>query len=317
MKDFKELIEESLNALQKAGNNPSHINGISSGFGDVDKIIGGFENSDLIVIGGRPLMGKTAFLLSMALNMAEQNLPILFYSLEMNSVQLMQRILSNRAEIEGYKIKEGMMVEKEWESLILKIKPLSSYPLFIGENIPYKIEDFCKRVTEEAESTQAKAVFIDYLQLFSTKEKYQNRYEEISLCTRELKHLARLLNIPIFIGSQINRNPEHRYPGRIESYIPYMSDLRDSGTICEDANVVILLDRPEIHFHSAEDENGNDIRGLAKINVAKNHMGATGYVDLKFHPSLCKFEDWERFNSSNFLDGSSFFTDKDMASSPF
>jgi replicative DNA helicase len=131
-----------------------------------------------------------------------------------------------------------------------------------------------------------KAVLIDYLQLFSTQTKYQNRYEEISLCTRELKRLAKELNLPIIVASQVNRNVEHRQVESVRDKAPQMYDLRDSGTICDDANVVLLLHRPEYYLHNYED----DIRGLAELNIAKNHMGRTATIRLRFNPKFCKFE---------------------------
>lgn len=300
MNNIKESLEITLKQIQDASNSKVGIFGVPTAFKDLDASLCGFENSDLIVIGARPCMGKTALMISLALNIAEQNLPVLFYSFEMNDTQLAKRIIANRAKIDSYKIKQGSLNSDEWEQITQSYQTLSELPVFIGKSASSKIEEFCKQIEKDVESTEAKIVFIDYLQLLTAAEKYQNRYEEVSACTRYLKHLARKLNIPIIVSSQINRNPEHRSPGHVEFYHPHMSDLRDSGTICEDANVVLLLDRPEIHLNSYEDANGNNIKGALEVKIAKNHMGPQNMIRLKFLPELCRIEDW---SEDNYLGG--------------
>lgn len=311
MNDIKEILDTTLKQIQDVSNSKNGFSGVLSGFKDLDSLLCGFDDSDLIVIGARPSMGKTALMISMALNIAEQNTPILFYSFEMSETQLMKRILTNITKTESYKINRGSFDSEAWEQMKQKSSQLSNIPLFIVRSESSNIEDFCKQVIKDVEATKAKIIFIDYLQLFTTAEKYQNRYEAVSACTRSLKHLARNLNLPIIFGSQINRNPEHRSSGHIEFYHPHMLDLRDSGTICEDANVVMLLDRPEVHLQSDKDSSGNYIKGALEVKIAKNHMGRQDTVRLKFYPEFCRVENWidaelplySSFLSQNFGDG--------------
>lgn len=298
MNSIKDLLQSTLGHIVESGKSPFGIGRVPTGFEALDSILYGFDNSDLIVIGARPCMGKTALMISLALNIVEQNVPVLFYSFEMSNSQMMMRILSNRSGLEPYKIQNGRMAPEEWDKLMETCKSLNDLPLYISERFSAKIENFCEQAVKDIEATKAQIIFIDYLQLFSTKEKMQNRYEEVALCTRTLKHLARGLNIPIVVGSQINRNPEHRSQGHVEFYHPHMSDLRDSGTICEDANVVLLLDRPEVHHNSYEDECGNYIKGALEVKIAKNHMGRQDTVRLKFKPEVCRVDNWTGQESS-------------------
>lgn len=323
MKNLKESLESTLKQIQDVCNSENGMSGIPSGLKDLDRVLCGFNNSDLIVIGGRPCMGKTALMISLALNIAEQGIPVLFYSYEMSETQLVRRILTNRAKIESYKIERGSLAGEDWERMLHASNNVSGFPLFIGNCESSKIEEFCRQIAADVESTQAKIVFIDYVQLLTSAEKYQNRYEEVAACTRILKNLARQLNIPIIVGSQINRNPEHRSQGHISFYKPHMSDLRDSGTICEDANVVLLLDRPEIHLNRFEDADGNNIKGALEVNIAKNHMGPQDIVRLKFLPEFCRIEDWSTencfgdFEIQNRPSHYSYSDDSENTTSPF
>ena len=310
MKQIGELLQQ---VLQETTNNSNVFPGIASGFKDLDRSLGGFENSDLIVVGARPAMGKTAFLISLAINMAKQGVPVLFYSLEMSNVQIVKRIISNVSGIDGHKIRSGQLTSDELTLLLATANEIGQYPLYISDTTHYTIEDFCLKVEADVIFTHAKVVFVDYLQLLSSSEKLQNRYEEVDLCTRMLKHLANRLAIPVIVSSQLNRKVENR-PSPLQSEkIPLLHDLRDSGTICDDANVVLFLHRPEYYLQSSQDENGNDIRGLAEVIIAKNHMGPTDRVRLKFIPQTCKFEDWiSESDSSPFA-----FGNPDISPSPF
>lgn len=309
------ILEEALQNIHVAANSPYGFGGIPTGLSDLDKALYGLENSDLIVIGARPAMGKTVFLITLALNMAKLDIPVMFYSFEMSNTQIANRIITNETGIDGYKIRTGRMNDKEWNILNRAIENLSTYPIFLTDKNNWKIEDFCDKVRNDIENTNAKIIFIDYLQLFSTREKYQNRYEEIALCTRELKKLAKELDIPIIVASQLNRNVENRSSGVYVDKKPQMFDLRDSGTICDDANVVLLLHRPEYNLRSYEDAEGNDIYGLAEVIIAKNHMGREDTVKLRFKPEFARFEDWKNVDySQQLLD---LYKNSDTAESPF
>ena len=290
---LENIINESIQDIQDASDNLNNFVGIPTGLKDLDILLLGLDKSDLIVVGGRPGMGKTGFLITLATNMAINRIPVLFYSFQMDNNQIMKRIISNVSSIEYLKIRSGMLTTEEWDRLCQANKVLYELPIFLSDKINWKIEDFCNQVRKDIEETKAKIIFIDYLQLFSSREKLQNRYEEIALCTRELKKLTRELNLPIIVASQLNRNVENRASDLLYDKIPQMYDLRDSGTICEDANVIVLLHRPEYYLQRTEDHNGENIKGLAEVIVAKNHMGITGSVKLKFAPETCKFENWE------------------------
>lgn len=295
MENFDELLLQAIKNMKGLSNDPEALPSITTGFGELDSLLGGFNNSDLIVVGGRPAMGKTTLLVNMAMRQSvEHHIPVLFYTFEKTSDQIIRIILSSITEIRGYNISEGCLTQEEWLTLINTIKKLiEDVPLYIIDKPSDGIQKFCKDVKNDIAKTGAKIVYIDYLQLFSSSLGYQNRYEEISACTRELKHLAKELNIPIVIASQINRNPEYRESRYLGDYRPHMYDLRDSGTICEDSNIVLLLDRPDLKYHSGQDHNGNDIRGLVEVIIAKNHMGREDIAKLRFKPEFVKFEDWK------------------------
>lgn len=295
MENFDELLLQAIKNMEDLLNNPEALPGITTGFAELDSSLGGFNNSDLIVVGSRPAMGKTSLLVNMALRQSVENhIPVLFYTFEKTNNQIIRIILSSISEISGYNISKGRLTPEEWLTLMDTIKKLiEDVPLYIIDKPSEKIQQFCKEVKNDIANTGAKIVYIDYLQLFSSSLGYQNRYEEISACTRELKHLAKELNIPIVIASQINRNPEYRESRYLGNDRPHMYDLRDSGTICEDSNIVLLLERPDLKYPSGQDHNGNDIRGLVEVIVAKNHMGREDVARLRFKPEFAKFEDWK------------------------
>lgn len=282
-------IDEIINNL--GNESPERRRLLATGLKELDRMIGGLDSSDLIVVGARPAMGKTPFLLTMAMNIAAgEDVPVLFYSYEMTSSQLIKRMLSIRNSIDFVKLENALLTEKEWIDLLEKAQSISKLPIYIVDKPEHTIEQVVDTVKKAVESTGARIVFLDYLQLLTSSKNFQNRYEEMAYCTRELKHLARTLDIPIVISSQLNRNPEHREtvpPG------PMMWDLRDSGTICEDSNVVMLLDRPEVRLKSSTDESGNNIHGALNVIVAKNHLGYTGDIRLHFDPATGVISDWD------------------------
>lgn len=291
MESIRDILPIAFEKMCQAANSANGIGGIASGFEELDKMLGGFDDADLVVVGARPSTGKTSFLLSTALNVARSGVPVLFYSFEMNAPQLVVKALSNFTEIDSSQLASGRLTEKQWSELNACAKTLDSLPLYIVDRPSREIEIFCKAVEENVKNTGAKIIFIDYLQLFTSTEKFQNRYEETAYFTRELKHIARILNLPVVIASQLNRG----FESRSDSGDPRMSDLRDSGTICEVANVVLLLDRPELRKRCDYDEEGNDIRGLVNVIVAKNQMGPAAVAALKFKPACSRFEDM-RYN---------------------
>ena len=232
MDTFKTLLEQTLRDLQTRANSSNPVPGIPTGFRELDRILGGFSNSDLIVVGARPAMGKSTFFINMALTQAlVYNIPVLFYSMEKATNQIIRQILSYMSGIEGNKISCGSLTSEEWQRLTEATSKLGNdIPLYIVSNPPYDITQFCKEAKETVAHTAAKIIYIDNLHLFSSFLGAQNRYEEIAACTRELKHLAKELNIPIVMASQINRNPEHRSPNSTEHY--KRSEERRVGKEC-------------------------------------------------------------------------------------
>ncbi|MFM8917980.1 MAG: replicative DNA helicase, partial [Bacteroidota bacterium] len=249
--------------------------------------------SDLIIIAARPGMGKTAFVLSVARNAAvKYGNPIAFFSLEMSSVQLVNRLISSETGITSDKIRKGRLESYEWEQLNSKVKPLLDAPLYIDDTPALSVFELrakCRRLVAEKKVSM---IIIDYLQLMvaCSDSKIGNREQEISTISRSLKAIAKELSVPIIALSQLSRAVETRG----SSKKPQLSDLRESGAIEQDADMVLFIYRPE-YYELDQDENGNSTKGIAEISVAKNRNGATTSVNLKFIGSLTRFEDLDSY----------------------
>lgn len=287
------LIEEAYRSIQKAAVKADGISGLKTGFTKLDKMTSGWQNGDLITIGARPAMGKTAFIISMLKNMAvEFKTPVALFSLEMSSSQVMNRLISNLCEVPSEKIKSGQLAAYEWQQLDYKIKDLVDSPIYIDDTSILKIDDFCEKAYQYVKEYGVKLIAIDYIQLLYNKVRYteNNRYLELNYFTRRLKSLARELDIPIILVSQLNRGAENREG--IEGKRPQLTDLRDSGTICDDSDLVIFIHRPE-YYKIYQDDRGNDLRGMAEIIIAKNRNGALGDVVLRFKGEFMQFSNPE------------------------
>ena len=294
MDRMSDLFSEAMNHLEHMANHGSTPCDVMTGFEQLDKLLCGFDNGDLIVVGSRPGVGKTSFIISCALNNARAGVPVLYYSLDMTGVQVTKRFMSVVTGVGLDKIRAGKLTQKEQEDLVARTRELGELPLFIVSNAPRKIEDLCDHIEKQVKASKAGIVYIDYLQLLECKVTHtvENRYQEVSKFSRSLKALAHQLNIPVVVTSQLNRKPEERQEKYDRILMrPNMHDLRDSGTICEDANLVFLLSRPELYYHYPEDEKGRDIRGLAEVVVAKNNNGPTDMVELHFDKVTCAFSD--------------------------
>ena len=284
------VINQALEEIQAAQNSESGISGLPSGYDDLDRMTSGWQNSDLIIIAGRPAMGKTALVLTMAKNMAiDYAIPVAIFSLEMPSVQLVKRILSNIAEIDATKLKSGRLNEEEQMRLNQRSQLAYSAPLYLDETPQLSIAEMRTKARRLVREKGVKIIIIDYLQLMNMGGvKYGSREQEVSWVSRSLKALAKELNIPIIALSQLNRGNESREDKR-----PVLSDLRDSGAIEQDADIVCFIHRPEYYTRAAEDANGNDIRGLAELIVAKHRNGSVGDVRLRFTGMFARFENWD------------------------
>ena len=288
------VIQDALEQIQKASNRDTGISGLQSGYPELDKMTSGWQRSDLIIIAARPAMGKTAFVLSMAKNMAVNfNTPIAFFSLEMSNVQLVNRLISNVCEVEGEKIKSGQLSPMEWEQLMTRVKTLISAPLYIDDSGSLSIFELRTKARRLVREHNIEMIIIDYLQLMNASGmKSGSREQEVSMISRSLKQLAKELNIPIIALSQLNRNLESRTTGN-EGKRPQLSDLRESGAIEQDADMVCFIHRPEYYLRSDTDAEGRDIRGLAEFQIAKHRNGPVGDVKLRFRNKFARFENWD------------------------
>jgi len=279
--------------------NQDGLSGIPSGFDKVDKLTSGWQPSDLIIIAARPGMGKTALTLSMARNMAvEHNIPVAFFSCEMSSVQLITRLISSETGLSSEKLRTGNLEKHEWEQLNVKVKGLEKAPLFIDDTPSLSIFDLRAKARRLSSQHGIKLIMIDYLQLMTAggNSKGGNREQEISTISRNLKALAKELNIPVIALSQLSRAVETRGGSKR----PLLSDLRESGAIEQDADIVSFIYRPEYYkIDEWDDEEQSPTDGQAEFIVAKHRNGGLDEIRLKFVGHLGKFENLETFNFTN------------------
>ena len=286
------VIEEAFERMRNASKNEGSISGIPSGFTELDKITSGWQKSDLVIIAARPAMGKTAFVLSMAKNIAVNNRePVAMFSLEMSNVQLVNRLITNVCEIPGEKIKSGQLAPYEWGQLDSNINALIDAPLYVDDTPSLSIFELRTKARRLVREHGVKLIIIDYLQLMNASgASFGSRQEEVSTISRSLKGLAKELNIPIIALSQLNRGVESREG--IEGKRPQLSDLRESGAIEQDADMVCFIHRPE-YYKIYQDEKGNDLHGMAEIIIAKHRNGAVGDVRLRFVGQYARFQNVE------------------------
>ena len=280
------VIKDAMEMLQKAALQKEGLSGLRTGFEGLDKMTSGWQNSDLIIIAARPAMGKTAFVLSMAKNMAVNfNTPVALFSLEMSNVQLVNRLIVNVCEIPGEKIKSGRLESYEWEQL--DFKELYDAPIFVDDTPSLSVFELRTKARRLVREHGIKCIIIDYLQLMNASGmNFGSREQEVSTISRSLKGLAKELNIPIIALSQLNRGVEARQG--VEGKRPQLADLRESGAIEQDADMVCFIHRPE-YYKITEDERGNSLIGLAEIIIAKHRNGAVGDVRLRFKSEFAKF----------------------------
>lgn len=288
------LVTQAVQQLEKLKDEKLGLRGVPSGFTELDRVTSGWQNSDLIVIAARPGMGKTAFVLSMARNAAvDFKKPVAFFSLEMGDVQLTTRLLSAEAQLPADKLRRGNLERHEWEQLTSKIDSLSEAPIYIDDTPALNIFELrakCRRLKMQHD---IQLIIIDYLQLMSGSggEKGGNREQEISNISRSLKSIAKELNVPVIALSQLSRAVETRGGDKK----PQLSDLRESGAIEQDADMVIFIWRPD-YYKMDTDTEGRSLKGLAEIIVAKHRNGATANIPIRFIDHFAKFESLEGGN---------------------
>lgn len=284
------ILMEAHKILLKASQNKGGLTGVPTGYNKLDEITSGWQASDLIIIAGRPAMGKTSFALSLAKNIAvDYQQPIAFFSLEMNSVQLVNRLISNVCQVPGSKLLNGQLTPDEWERLDTNLHKLEGAPVYIDDTPGLSVFELRTKARRLKKEHNISILMIDYLQLMNASGmKFNSRQEEVSTISRSLKGLAKELDIPVIALSQLNRTVETRAGEGIDGKRPQLSDLRESGAIEQDADMVLFVHRPE-YYHIYEDANHNDLRGMAQIIIAKHRKGATGDVLLKFQGQYTKF----------------------------
>ncbi len=291
-KDYESIgnvLTDAMKILQASAENAGGLTGIPTGYTRLDVLTSGWQKSDLIILAGRPAMGKTSFALSLARNIAvDYGNPIAFFSLEMNNVQLANRLMSNVFEIAGSKILNGQLDNDEWQRLDKNMEKLRRAPIYIDDTPGLSVFELRTKARRLVREKGVKVIMIDYLQLMNANGmKFGNRQEEVSTISRSLKGLAKELDIPIIALSQLNRGVEGREGN--EGKRPQLSDLRESGAIEQDADMVLFVHRPE-YYRIYQDDKGNDLRGMAEIIIAKHRKGATDIVILKFLGKYTRFD---------------------------
>ncbi|WP_185863132.1 replicative DNA helicase [Blattabacterium cuenoti] len=327
------LIQKAIEKIKKT--EKEGLSGISSGFHRLDNITSGWQNSDLIILASRPGMGKTTFMLSMVKNVVvDQKIPIIIFSLEMSSIQLITKLISSETGISSEKMKRANLSQLDWEHLLKKTKTLKNAPLFIDDTPSLSIFGLRAKCRRLISQHGIKLVFIDYMQLMGIHDpgsgsRIQNREQEISVISRSLKSIAKELDIPIIALSQLSRAVETRGGSKR----PVLSDLRESGAIEQDADIVLFIYRPEYYGFKIwdSDEDNDSCIGQAEIIIAKHRNGGLDKFRLKFISDQAQFVNleekeetslaWEEDYKKNVLDKENFlmsppyidFNDEDIS----
>ncbi len=299
VQNAKDVLAKALAQIEQASKNTSAFNGVPSGFMAIDRVTLGWQPSDLIIVAARPSMGKTAFVLSMARNMAiDHEAPVAFFSLEMSAVQLMMRLIVAETGLSGTDIKSGRLTPEQWRHLESATKPLGTAPLFIDDTPALSVFEFRSKARRLKIHHDIKIIVIDYLQLMTgNQDSKGNREQEVAFISRTLKAIAKELDVPIIALSQLNRSTETRGGSKR----PQLSDLRESGAIEQDADIVAFIHRPE-YYGINTDENGMPTAGMAEIIIAKHRNGAVTDVKLRFLKDQARFADMDADENSTAAD---------------
>jgi replicative DNA helicase len=325
-RDMSDIIKDAIDFIENARKSSGGLSGIPSGYPELDRITGGWQKSDLLILAARPGMGKTAFALNMARNMAvDYKIPVAIFSLEMSAVQLVTRLMSAEAEIPADILRKGQVTDEQWQGLANRITGLSKAPIFIDDTAGLSVFELRAKCRKLKSQHDIQFVVIDYLQLMTLggeKDKNVNREQEISTISRSLKALAKELEIPILALSQLSRDVEKRGGDKK----PILSDLRESGAIEQDADIVMFIYRPGYYDHSTE--NNQDDANEAEINIAKHRNGKIADIPLLFIGKLAKFipvehstilqskmnDPYDNYDPKGGLGGNSFSPDNSFSS---
>jgi replicative DNA helicase len=281
----KDIIYRTIEQVQAAASRGERIIGLPTGLEKLDEMTAGLKGSELLIIAGRPGMGKTAFALNVALAAASsRGVGVAVFSLEMRKEELVRRLLCSEARVDGGRMRNGMLSTQDWQKLMAAAGPLTDLPLFIDDTAALTITALRGKARRLRSEHGLGLIVVDYLQLMRSGTKNDSREQEISEISRSLKALAKELDVPVIALSQLNRGVETR-PGKDKR--PQLADLRESGAIEQDADVIMFVYRPEVY---AKDEERQRLRGLAEIIVGKQRSGPTGIVRCKFFHEYTRFE---------------------------
>ncbi len=272
------LLDKTFSQLEELCMNKSDLTGVPSGFIDLDRKTSGFQNSDLILVAARPAMGKTSFVLNVAVNAALRNFPVAIFSLEMSRTQLVNRILALESMVELEKMRTGRLETEDWKKIGYTLGPLAKSPIYIDDNASTNTMEMMSKLRKLKLEKGLGLVVIDYLQLMEGRKKNDNRQQEISEISRSLKIMAKELDVPIIALSQLSRAPEQRTDHR-----PILSDMRESGAIEQDADMVMFLYRDDYYNDETEKRN------IVEVIISKHRNGSTGTVELAWMPEFTKF----------------------------
>ena len=276
---IKDIIKDGIEAIEALYHNKSHITGIPTGFIELDNKTAGLRAGDLIVVAGRPSMGKSALVTNIAEYVAvDKKIPVAIFSLEMSKEQLMQRFLCSRAKVDAHQLRTGFLAASEWPLITSAAGQLSESPIFIDDTPALNVFEMRAKARRLKAHHNVGLIIVDYMQLIRSVHRSENRQQEISEISRSLKYLAKEINVPVIAVSQLSRAVESRIDHR-----PQLSDLRESGAIEQDADVVILLLREEYYKPTPEN------RGMATVNIAKQRNGPVGSFSLGFIKEYMEF----------------------------
>lgn len=287
---IKDVLEETIERIEFLHQSKGEVTGVTTGYTDLDRITSGFQKSDLIIVAARPSVGKTAFALNIAQNVAcRSEVPVAIFSLEMSASQLVQRMLSAEGNIDGYKLRTGRLDEdSDWNKLTMAMSTLSSAEIYVDDTPGINIYDIRSKARRLKAEKGLGLIVIDYLQLITVRSKSDNRQQEISEISRQLKSIARELEVPVIALSQLSRAVEQRQDKR-----PMLSDIRESGSIEQDADLVAFLYRDD--YYNTETESP----GVVEVLISKHRNGPVGKVELLFMKNYNKFVNFENKRTDN------------------
>lgn len=290
--DLKMVVQKTIQELKNKEDREAGSNSVPSGFPSLDRITGGFHNTELIIIAARPGMGKTAFVVSALRNASiDYKLPVALFSLEMSSQQVMYRLISAEAEVDSQKLRKGDLETDDWKAIHSQLNNLDNAPIYIDDTPALSILELRTKARRLKAFHNIKLLIVDYLQLMTAGngKRGMNREQEIASISRSLKTIAKELNIPVIALSQLSRSVESRPDKK-----PMLSDLRESGSIEQDADVVMFLYRPE-YYHITETETGESTQDMAEVIIAKNRSGSVDNVKLRFIGKYTRFSEFDGF----------------------